>query len=315
MIITRSPLRITLGGGGTDLPGWSRQHGGFCVAAAISKYVYVTLHETFDDDLIVKYSEMEHVDCASALKHPIIRECFGLLGMDGKGLEIVSHADIPAGTGLGSSSAFTLALLAALHTFRREKLVATELAREAVVVELERVGSPIGVQDQYISALGGIQALTICPDDTVAARGLNLSPETIHHLEDHLLMFFTGYERDANAVLRGVATIPGIELMKCGHEMAGVLEHAEWPLVERCLERQWELKEAYAPCRRPLLREWRDRALTEADATGKLVGAGHGGFLLFHAIDPKKLRETMKPSVFPEVRFTFDWTGTDVVLS
>lgn len=313
MIITRSPLRITLGGGGTDLPGWSRQHGGFCVAAAISKYVYVTLHETFDDDLIVKYSEMEHVDCASALKHPIIRECFGLLGMDGKGLEIVSHADIPAGTGLGSSSAFTLALLAALHTFRREKLVATELAREAVVVELERVGSPIGVQDQHISALGGIQALTICPDDTVAARGLNLTPETIHHLEDHLLMFFTGYRRDANDVLRD-AVIPGAELLKCGQEMAGVLEHAEWAFVERCLDLQWALKQRYAPSNNAIV--WaRDVGFVKAEAYGKLIGAGKGGFLLFYVREPQRLREAIKPSGFPEVRFTFDWKGTDVVLS
>ena len=161
MIIARSPLRVTLGGGGTDLPSYYEKFGGFLIAAAIDRYVYITLHENFTPDLIVKYSRLERVSEAGKLEHPIIREAFALLGMDGRGLELASMADIPAGTGLGSSGSFTTALLKALHTHQNSLVHPADLAAQACEIELGRLKEPIGKQDQYIAAYGGITCFQI----------------------------------------------------------------------------------------------------------------------------------------------------------
>src|SRR5882757_3427599 len=167
MIIARSPLRISLGGGGTDLPSYYEHHTGFLIAAAIDKYVYITLHETFVPDLIIKYSKLERVAKAADLEHPIIREAFALLGLEGKSLELTSMADIPAGTGLGSSGSFTTALLKALNSYKKNLIHTQELAEQACHIELDRLGEPIGKQDQYIAAVGGITAFTFHKDGRV----------------------------------------------------------------------------------------------------------------------------------------------------
>jgi D-glycero-alpha-D-manno-heptose-7-phosphate kinase len=202
MIITRSPLRISLGGGGTDLPSYYKEHGGFLVAAAIDKYVYLTLHQTFVSDLIVKYSELERVPEAARLKHPIIREAFAMLGMEGRSLELTSMADIPAGTGLGSSGSFTTALLKVLHTANKHHISPVALAEEACAIEIDRLKEPVGKQDQYIAAVGGITAFTFYPDGRVEHRPCAISEETLFNLEDNLLLFFTGYSRSASAILK-----------------------------------------------------------------------------------------------------------------
>ena len=192
MLIARSPLRISLGGGGTDLPSYYREHGGFLVAGAINKYVYITLHRTFNDELIVKYSKLERVSRADQVEHPIIREALALLGMDGRYLEITSLADIPAGTGLGSSGSFTTALLKALHVWKHDPVHSDRLAEEACWIELERLKEPIGKQDQYIAAFGGLTCFEFLPDDTVKSWPLAVSQDTREELEDHLVLFFTG---------------------------------------------------------------------------------------------------------------------------
>jgi len=202
MIIARSPLRISLGGGGTDLPSYYEQHGGFLIAAAIDKYVYITLHETFVPDLIVKYSKLERVAKAADLDHPIIREGFALLGLDGRSLELTSMADIPAGTGLGSSGSFTTALLKALHTYKKNLVHPAELDEQACDIELNRLREPIGKQDQYIAAFGGITCFKFLPGGRVEAWPLKLSEETRYNLEDNLLLFFTGYARSASKILK-----------------------------------------------------------------------------------------------------------------
>src|SRR6185369_5958147 len=202
MIITRSPLRISLGGGGTDLPSYYREHGGFLVAGALDKYVYITLHETFVPDLIVKYSKLERVSKAAELEHPIIREAFALLGMDGRSLELSSMADIPSGTGLGSSGSFTTALLKVLHTANKHQVSPAELAEQACHIEIERLGEPVGKQDQYIAAVGGITAFTFHKDGRVEYRPCRIAEETLFNLEDNLLLFFTGYSRSASAILK-----------------------------------------------------------------------------------------------------------------
>ena len=202
MIITRSPLRITLGGGGTDLPSYYREHGGFLLAAAIDRYVYITIHETFVDDLIVKYSSLERVASADQLEHPLFREAFRLVGIEGPALEVASMADIPAGTGLGSSGSFGTALLKALHTYKKEIIHPRELAEEACHIEIDILGEDVGKQDQYIAAFGGLTCFEFRPDDRVEARPLAISTETLYNLEDNLLLFFTGYSRSASSVLR-----------------------------------------------------------------------------------------------------------------
>src|SRR3954470_14347475 len=191
MIITRSPLRISLGGGGTDLPSYYKKHRGFLIAAAIDKYVYITVHQTFVPDLIVKYSQLERVPTASELRHPIIREAMKHVGIDGQYLELTSMADIPAGTGLGSSGSFTTALLKALHAHKKNLIHPQELAEQACHVEIDLLNEPIGKQDQYIAAYGGLTCFQFLPTGEVRAVPLKIDSETLYNLEDNLLLFFT----------------------------------------------------------------------------------------------------------------------------
>src|ERR1700726_4643405 len=202
MIITRSPLRLSLGGGGTDLPSYYRRFGGFLIAAAIDKYVYITLHQTFARELIVKYSQLERVSSVDEIQHPIVREALRLVGLSQPNLEITSMADIPAGTGLGSSGSFTTALLKALHTYKKNLVHPHELAEQACHVEIDILKEPIGKQDQYIAAFGGITCFEFAKDGSVKAWPLAISEETLFNLEDNLLLFFTGYSRSASSILK-----------------------------------------------------------------------------------------------------------------
>ena len=202
MIITRSPLRVSLGGGGTDLPSYYREHGGFLVAAAIDKYVYLTQHRTFQQEIIIKYSKLERVQSVDQIEHPIVREAMKLTGVTEPHLELTSMADIPGGTGLGSSGSFTTALLKALHTYKKNLVSPAELAEQACDIELNKLGEPIGKQDQYIAAIGGITAFTFHKDGRVEYRPCKISEETHFNLEDNLLLFFTGYSRRASSILK-----------------------------------------------------------------------------------------------------------------
>src|SRR5476651_1593089 len=202
MIITRSPLRISLGGGRTDLPSYYREHGGFLVAAAIDKYVYITQHRTFQQEIIIKYSKLERVTSVDQVEHPIVREALRLTGVTEPHLELTSMADIPGGTGLGSSGSFTTALLKALHTYKKNIIHPAELAEQACDIELNKLGEPIGKQDQYIAAIGGITAFTFHQDGRVEFRPAKISEDTLFNLEDNLLLFFTGYSRSASGILK-----------------------------------------------------------------------------------------------------------------
>ncbi len=202
MIIARSPLRITLGGGGTDLPSYYREHEGFLIAAAIDRYVYITLHMTFVDYLIVKYSKLESVTSVDEIQHPIIREALKMLDVECKRLEIASMADIPAGTGLGSSGSFTTALLRALHAYQKNIVSPQMLAEQACHIEIDRLGEPIGKQDQFISAYGGVTCFRFNKNDKVDVWPAPIPAETLHNLEDGLVMFFTGTSRSASTILK-----------------------------------------------------------------------------------------------------------------
>jgi len=326
MIIARSPLRITLGGGGTDLPSYYEKFGGFLIAAAIDKYVYITLHETFVADLIVKYSELERVPEAAKLKHPIIREAFALVGLEGRSLELTSMADIPAGTGLGSSGSFTTALLKALHAHKKNLVHPAELAAQACEVELDRLKEPIGKQDQYIAAYGGITCFKFLPGGKVEAWPLKLSEETRANLEDNLLLFFTGYSRSASGILKeqdqksksdDKSMIENLHFVKdLGLQSQRALESDNLPEFARLMDVHWQRKKQRSGgMSNPKINEWYDLAMASGALGGKLIGAGGGGFLMFYAEDKARLRHAMRPAGLKEVRFRFDFEGTKLVIS
>jgi D-glycero-alpha-D-manno-heptose-7-phosphate kinase len=326
MIIARSPLRVTLGGGGTDLPSYYENHGGFLIAAAIDRYVYITLHETFVSDLIVKYSELERVPDATKLKHPIIREAFALIGVDGHSLELTSMADIPSGTGLGSSGSFTTALLKALHAYKKNLVHPAELAAQACEVELDRLKEPIGKQDQYIAAYGGITCFKFLENGKVEAWPLKVSDETRDNLEDNLLLFFTGYSRSASAILKEQDTksksadagmIENLHFVKdLGLQSQRALEAGDLPEFARLMDVHWQRKkERSGGMSNPKINEWYDLAMASGALGGKLIGAGGGGFLMFYADDKSKLRHAMRQCGLKEVRFRFDFEGTKLVIS
>ena len=326
MIIARSPLRVTLGGGGTDLPSYYEKFGGFLIAAAIDKYVYITLHDTFVPDLIVKYSELERVPDATKLKHPILREAFALVGMDGHALELTSMADIPAGTGLGSSGSFTTALLKALHAHKKNLVHPAELAAQACEVELDRLKEPIGKQDQYIAAYGGVTCFKFLESGKVEAWPLKLFRETRDELEDNLLLFFTGYSRSASAILKeqdqksksdDKAMIENLHFVKdLGLQSQHALESGKLSEFARLMDVHWQRKKQRSGgMSNPKIYEWYDFAMANGALGGKLIGAGGGGFLMFYAEDKTKLRQAMTKAGLAEVRFRFDFEGTKLVIS
>ena len=325
MIITRSPLRISLGGGGTDLPSYSEQHTGFLIAAAIDKYVYITLHRTFVDELIVKYSKLERVKTVDELEHPIIREAMKLVGVDAPYLEMTSMADIPAGTGLGSSGSFTTALLKALHAYRKNLVHPSELAAQACEIELDKLREPIGKQDQYIAAYGGITCFTFLPGGTVEARPLKISEETLFNLEDNLLLFFTGYSRSASKILKeqddkskgaDKAMTENLHFVKeLGFKSQTALESDNLPEFARLMDIHWQRKkERSGGMSNPKINEWYDLAMASGALGGKLIGAGGGGFLMFYAQEKNRLRHAMRQAGLSEVRFRFDFEGTKQVI-
>jgi D-glycero-alpha-D-manno-heptose-7-phosphate kinase len=326
MIIARSPLRVTLGGGGTDLPSYYEKFGGFLIAAAIDKYVYITLHDTFVPDLIVKYSEMERVPEAAQLKHPIIREAFATVGINGHSLELTSMADIPAGTGLGSSGSFTTALLKALHAHKKNLVHPAELAVQACEIEIGRLKEPIGKQDQYIAAYGGITCFKFLENGRVEAWPLKLSKETRDDLEDNLLLFFTGYSRSASAILKeqdqkskqsDAGMIDNLHFVKdLGLQSQRALESGNLAEFARLMDVHWQhKKQRSGGMSNPKINEWYDLAMAGGALGGKIIGAGGGGFLMFYAGDKTKLRQAMTKAGLAEVRFRFDFEGTKLVIS
>ncbi|HTZ50361.1 MAG TPA: galactokinase [Spirochaetia bacterium] len=326
MVLTRSPLRISLGGGGTDLPSYYRAHGGFLISAAIDKYVFVSVIRPFTPGIYLKYSRLEHVDRVDQVQHPIIRECLGMTERGIPQVEITTLADIPAGTGLGSSGSFTTALLKALYTYDRAFLHPADLARLACEVEIDRLKEPIGKQDQYIAAFGGITCFTFSQDDSVEAAPLAISPKTLLDLEDNLLLFFTGVHRSASAVLKDqdVRTRESDAQMIANlHTVKDLAVRSKRAMEEgRCAEfgeimhEHWlNKKKRSEGMSTSTIDEWYDLGRANGAIGGKVVGAGGGGFLLFYAEDRGRLRRAMARAGLEEVRFRFDFEGTKVLLS
>jgi D-glycero-alpha-D-manno-heptose-7-phosphate kinase len=326
MIIVRSPLRISLGGGGTDLPSYYKEHEGFLIAAAIDKYVYVTINRPFLEGVYLKYSSIENVKKVSEIEHPIIREALTLQNLNTPQIEITSLADIPAGTGLGSSGSFTTGLLKALYSYRKRHIHQEELAALACHVEIDRLGEPIGKQDQYISAVGGITSFAFHKDDNVVSAPVNLTIDTLFDLEDNLLLFFTGFARSASNILKDQKNrsekndedmINNLHYVKdLGYRSKSALENGDTNLFGELMHEHWENKKRRSGGMSNLdIDNWYSLAMKNGAIGGKLVGAGGGGFLMFMAKDKVKLRKAMKENGLEEVRFKFDFEGTKVIHS
>ena len=324
MIITRSPLRVSLGGGGTDLPSYSREHGGFLIAAAIDKYVYINIHPRFVEGFLLKYSHLEEISSIEEIQHPIIRESLRLLNIQARNLEITSMADIPAGTGLGSSGSFTTALLKALHAYKKNLVHPSELADQACQVEIDILREPVGKQDQYIAAYGGITCFEFHQDGSVKAWPLGISEETLFNMEDNLLLFFTGYSRSASAILKeqddrskqaDAEMTKNLHFVKeLGFRSKEALENGDLPEFGRLMDVHWKHKKRRsAGMSTGKIDEWYDCALANGALGGKLIGAGGGGFLMFYAGDKTRLRHAMREQGLKEVRFRFDFEGTRVI--
>ncbi len=324
MIITRSPLRVSIGGGGTDLPSYYREHGGFVVAAAVDRHVYIVLHEPFDGRIILKYSKLEIVNSPGEVAHPIIRAALQLTGVDDR-IEIASMSDIPAGAGMGSSGSFTVALLRALQALQNENVSTRCLAEKACHIELDLLKEPIGKQDQYIAAFGGLNAFTFHQDGRVDVEPLQMSRESLFNFEDSLIVFFTGFTRAASEILReqDVKSQNGDKEMlanlhfvkQLGYETRDALESGNIRKFGEIMHVHWEHKKGRSKSMtNPCIDGYYELARQNGAWGGKVIGAGGGGFLMLCGEDKGRLRRVLTGAGLREMRLRFDFEGTKVVV-
>ncbi|MGO8995324.1 MAG: sugar kinase [Polyangiaceae bacterium] len=325
MIVSRAPVRFSLGGGGTDLPSYSKTHGGFLVAAAIDKHVYVAANRRFYDNIRLAYSQTETVDSVDQIQHRIFREALRLTGVT-KGIELVSVADVPSNSGLGSSSTFTVALLNALHAYKREFVSSEQLAEEACKIEIDILGEPIGKQDQYISAYGGVTAFTFSTDGSVEAERLPVREEVLDELESNLVIFYTGIERAASQVLAQQKTTitqnkdDGVNRMhrikQLGHDTKKLLLDGTIDAYGELLHEHWTNKRKLASSMTdPVIDEHYEAARAAGAIGGKLMGAGGGGFFMFYVrpAERRRVYETLLGRKLRPLRFRFDHDGAKLV--
>lgn len=322
MIITQTPLRIGLLGGGTDLPDYYREHGGRVLNCAIDKYVYVIVKERFDDDIYVNYSRKEIVSQVDDLEHELVREAMRMTGVT-NGVEITTLADIPsAGSGLGSSSAVTVGLLHALLAYQGVQVAGEELAEQACVIEIDRCGKPIGKQDQYIAALGGVRDIRFGPGDAVVAEELGLSVAQRRLLQQQVMLFYTGITRRADSILSEqsanvAATLPQLDLLR---DLAGFavgrLRCGDVDAIGPAVRESWEAKRKLAS---GVSNDQIDKAITKALDAGaagvKLTGAGGGGFLLVICPMERQPKVRIALADMRELPIKLDRLGSRVVLN
>ena len=325
MIVTRTPLRISLGGGGTDLPSYYRKHGGFVISAAINKYIYINVNKHFFPGYLLKYSETELTDSIAEIKHRIIREALTMLHID-EPLEITSMADVPGGTGLGSSGTFSVGLVHALLAHTRRLADAELLAQTAVEIEMNRLKDPVGKQDQYIAAYGGILIQEYHQDDTVTVASAKMTEQSLFELRDSLMLFFVGTTRSASSILQDQKTRSEQDdeammrslhhAKEIGYQTLKVLESGEISNFGELMHEHWlKKRERSKGMSNGRIDELYDLALSKGGASGgKLVGAGGSGFLMFQTPDRRRLRRTLLEQGLSEVDFSFDFDGSMVLL-
>lgn len=325
MIVSRAPVRFSLGGGGTDLPAYSREHGGFVVAAAVDKFVFVCLARRFYNNIRLAYSETETVDAVDKIKHNIYRAALQETGLS-TGIELHSLADVPANTGLGSSSSFTVALLNGLHAFKRESVPAEQLAREACRLEIDVLREPIGKQDQYIAAYGGISAFTFYRDGAVDVERLPVREEVIDDLESNLMIFYSGVERSASSVLvnqqksikeNADAALERMHRIKAlGHDTKKILLSGDIDVYGEMLHEHWTNKRKLAANMADSAIDEHYEAARKAGAIGgKLMGAGGGGFFMFYtrAAERRRVFDALTGRGLRPMRFRFDFDGARIM--
>jgi D-glycero-alpha-D-manno-heptose-7-phosphate kinase len=325
VIITRIPLRISLGGGGTDLPSYYRSNGhGFLIAASITKYVYIAVNENFENEILLKYSEVERAKTVDDVKHPLLRECLRAASIS-KRIEISSMADVPAGTGLGSSGSFAVGTLKALHLVSHRTPSAMKLAEMACDIEMNILGEPIGKQDQYIAAVGGITSFKFNDDESVEIQRLELEKDVRTQIEENLMLFYTGIRRSASEALasesqpreQGNLAVNNLsDTRAIGYETLEILKSGDMNTFGQILTKQWELKYQRQPS--PLhdqVNVWIQAGINAGALGGKLIGAGGGGFLLFYSDRKKELREAMRECGLEEIGFGIDYEGSKVTVS
>ena len=323
MIISRTPLRMSFVGGGSDLPVFYRKFGGAVVSTAINQFVYITVNRKFDEKIRVSYSKTEEAKTVDRIKHPLVREGMKMLGIDG-GVEITSIADIPArGSGLGSSSSFTVGMLQALHAFSGRHAGAEQLAREACEIEIGRCGEPIGKQDQYAAAYGGLNFIQFNPDESVFVEPIICKRETIEQLQAHTLVFYTGITRSASAILKHQQTALATEkkkqnvtrkMVELAHDLRRELQHNRAASFGEIIHEGWRLKKSLtAGITSDAIDDWYELARKAGAIGGKLLGAGTGGFLMFYA--PPDRHEAIARALgkLRRMKFAFEPSGSRII--
>jgi len=326
MIISRSPVRLPLGGGGTDLASYYSKFGGFFVSAAIDKYNYITVKKRFENGFRISYSETEIIDRIEDIRQPIIREALRLVNM-GDRLEIVSIADIPGRSGMGGSSSYTVGVLNALHSYKMENVSRQVLAEEACHIEISILKEPIGKQDQYVAAFGGINSYEVEKDGTVRVSPLRLSSHTIAELESNLLLFYTGIKRNASEILerqkrdeeKGVRDVVDSmhKIKEIGYQVRDALVCGDLRRFGELLDLHWQTKKNLSSqVSNQRIDQTYSIARLSGALGGKIMGAGGGGFFVFYSENGKeKLRNAMAREGLKEVRFRFDFDGSKILLN
>ena len=321
MIITRSPLRITLGGGGTDLPSYYKEFGGFLLSAAINKYIYTSVLEPYSNGIYLKYSKREKTDNINKIKHPIIKEVLKKFKQNSKKIEITTLAEIPSGTGLGSSGSFTTSLMKCMYLLNKKNISKSKLAEEACDIEINKLKEPVGKQDQYIASYGGLRVFSINNRGKVKVSNLNIKDKTKQLLENNLLLFFTGYTRLSSSILKKqdketkkkkIQTLQNLKQIKeIGYQSKKLIEGNDLYEFGKLLDYHWKIKKERADnmTNKKIDNIYKD-ALNHGALGGKLVGAGGGGFLMFYAKNPQSLRRRLLKYKINEVKFLFDNDGT-----
>jgi len=327
MILSRAPTRISLGGGGTDLPSYYSRRGGFLIAGAINKYCNILANKRFEDDIRLSYSKMEIADKVSDIKHRIFKAALEFVDIE-KGIELHSTADVPASSGVGTSSAFTVALLNALHTYKRDYVTQQQLADEACYLEIDVIGEPIGKQDQYMSAFGGLTCLTFEKNGDVIVEPLHITNESLDRLESNTLMFYTGIQRKASMILveqdektsqDDTDMIQNLdEIKQIGLESKKYLENGQVDMFGELLDVHWEIKKKRSrKMTDSYINECYEIARKHGAIGGKLIGAGGGGFFLFYCSnynhDKPRLVDALQKAGLKWERFRFDFEGTKIL--